>query len=136
MARAYRTHRSPGRVQKVLYPYPGYCGTGCTEPTEVPGTGMNVLRNSQKFRVRVRKSYRTSRSSGYCGTGVHNLHKFRVREIPGKTHITSGEEFDLKSRISSDLHGMFSLGQTSPRQSVVAFKGIQYYKKKHHRERR
>ena len=30
------------------------------------------------FRVRVWESYRTSRSSAYCGTGVHNLHKFRA----------------------------------------------------------
>ena len=44
-ARAYRTYRSSGRVQKVLHPYPGYCGTGCTELTEVPGTDMNVLQN-------------------------------------------------------------------------------------------
>ena len=35
VARAYITHRSSGRVQKVLYPYPGYCGTGCTELTKV-----------------------------------------------------------------------------------------------------
>ena len=53
VARAYRTYRSSGRVQKVLYLYPGYCGTGRTELTEVPGTGMNVVQNSQKFRVRV-----------------------------------------------------------------------------------
>ena len=52
-ARAYRTQRSCGRVQKMLYPYPGYSGTGRTELTELPGTGMNVLQNSQKFRVRV-----------------------------------------------------------------------------------
>ena len=45
VAWAYRTHRSSGRVQKVLYPYPGYCCTGCTELTEVPGTGMNALQN-------------------------------------------------------------------------------------------
>ena len=48
VARAYRAHRSSGRVQKVLYPYPGYCGMGYTELTEGPGTGMNVLHNSQK----------------------------------------------------------------------------------------
>ena len=53
VARSYRTHRSSGRVQKMLYPYPGYCGTGRTELTEVPVTGMNILQNSQKFRVRV-----------------------------------------------------------------------------------
>ena len=51
VARACRTHRSCGRVQKVPYPYPGYCGTGSTELTEVPGTGMRVLHNFQKFRV-------------------------------------------------------------------------------------
>ena len=72
-----RTHRSSGRVQKMLYPYPGYCGTGRTELTEVQGTGMNNLQNSPKFRVGVRKSYRTSRSSGYCGTGAQNLRVFR-----------------------------------------------------------
>ena len=64
VARAYRTHRSSGRAQKMLYPYPGYGGTGRTELTELPGTDMNVLQNSQKFRVRV-ESYRTSTSSGY-----------------------------------------------------------------------
>ena len=64
VARAYITHGTSGRVQKMLYPYPGYCGTGrteltssgygyeCpTELTEVPGTGMKVLKNFQKFRV-------------------------------------------------------------------------------------
>ena len=45
VARAYRTHGRSGGVRKVLYPYPGYCGTGCTELTKVPGTGMNVLQN-------------------------------------------------------------------------------------------
>ena len=29
----------------MLYPYPGYCCTGRTELTEVPGTGMKVLQN-------------------------------------------------------------------------------------------
>ena len=49
--RVYRTHRSSGRVQNMLYPYPGYGGTGRTELTEVPGTGMNVPQNLQKIRV-------------------------------------------------------------------------------------
>ena len=53
VARSYRIHRSSGRVQNVLYRYPGYCGTGRTELTEVLGMGMNVMRNSHKFRVRV-----------------------------------------------------------------------------------
>ena len=78
VARACRTHRSFGRGQKMLYPYPGYCGTGRTELRDVPGTGMNVLHTSQKFRVRVGKSYRTSRSIGHCGTGVQHLQKFRA----------------------------------------------------------
>ena len=73
-----KTHRSSGQVQKMLYPYPGYCGTGPTELTEVPGTGMNVIQNSQKFRVQVWKSYRTHRSSRYCGTGVQNSQKYRA----------------------------------------------------------
>ena len=65
VARANITHRNSERVQKVLCPKPGYCGTGRTKLTEVPSTGMNVLQNSQKFRVRVWKSCRTCRSSGY-----------------------------------------------------------------------
>ena len=39
---------------------------------------MGVLRNSQKFRVRVWKSYRTHRSSGYCGAGVRT----ELTEVP------------------------------------------------------
>ena len=78
VARAYRTHRSSGQVQTMLFPYPGYCGKGRTELTEVPGTGMSVQQNSRKLRVWVWKSFRTCRSSGYCGTGVHNLLKFRA----------------------------------------------------------
>ena len=53
VAQAYITHRSSGRVQNTLYPYLGYFGTGLTELAEVPGTGMKVLQNFQKFRVRV-----------------------------------------------------------------------------------
>ena len=49
-----------------------------TELTEVPGTGMDVVQNSQKFRVRVLTYYRTHRSSGYCDTGVQNSQKFRA----------------------------------------------------------
>ena len=39
---------------KMPYPYPGYLRRWRTELTEVPGTGMNVLHNLQKFRVRVK----------------------------------------------------------------------------------
>ena len=76
--KCYRSHRSSGLcgtgVQnsqkfragtKCLCPYPGYCGMGRTELTEipgclyesltelseVPGTGMKVLQNFQKLRV-------------------------------------------------------------------------------------
>ena len=51
---------------RMFYPYPGYCDTGVQnlqkfgygyecrpELTEVPGTGMDLVQNSQKFRVRV-----------------------------------------------------------------------------------
>ena len=50
-AQAYRTHGRSGRVQNMLHPYPRYCGTDLTDFTEVPGTGMKVLQNFQKFRV-------------------------------------------------------------------------------------
>lgn len=39
---------------------------------------MDVVQNSQRFRVRVLKQYRTHRSSGYCDTGVQHSQKFRV----------------------------------------------------------
>ena len=78
VAPAFRTHRSSGRVQNMMYPYPGYCGSGLTELTGVPGTGIKVLQNFQKGRVRIWKCYKTSRTSGYCGTGVQNFQKFRA----------------------------------------------------------
>ena len=43
VARAYRTHTSSGRVHKMLYPYPGYCGTGRTELAVVPGRYKNAV---------------------------------------------------------------------------------------------
>ena len=49
-----------------------------TELTDVPGKGMGFLQNFQNFLIRVRKCYRTNRSSGYCCTGVHNSQKFRA----------------------------------------------------------
>ena len=36
---------------------------------------MGVLQDFQKCRVRAWKCYRTSKSSGYCGKGIHNLQK-------------------------------------------------------------
>ena len=38
---------------KIIYPYPGYLWHWRAELKEVPGTGMNVIQNFQKFRVRV-----------------------------------------------------------------------------------
>ena len=49
---------------------------GCTELTQVSGTGMTVVHNSRKFRVGIRMLYPYP---GYCGTGIQNLQKFRVR---------------------------------------------------------
>ena len=68
---------------------PGYCNEGIPVPrvlyhsltrvTEFPGKGMmRILQNFKKFRVRVRMSYRSSRNSGYYGTGVSNSQKFRA----------------------------------------------------------
>ena len=59
-------------------PVPGVLCHRLTELTELPGKGTGFLQNFQKFRVRVRMSYRTSRSSRYCGTGVQNSQKFRA----------------------------------------------------------
>ena len=76
---------------------------GRTELTEVPGTGMAALQNLEKIRVRVWKSYKTHRSSGYgygsladlredSGTGMEvlqNSQKFRVRDghLPELTEV-------------------------------------------------
>ena len=65
MARAYRTSRKvPGR-HKNAAPVPRVLWHGRADLTEVPGTGMNVVQNSQKLFVRVWMLYRTHRSSGY-----------------------------------------------------------------------
>ena len=40
---------------------------------------------------------------GYCGV-VQILRKFRVRVIPAGKYTPLGKEFDLKWRISSNLH--------------------------------
>ena len=65
VARSHRTHREvPGGYKKCR--------------TRTPGIVARDVQNSRKLRVRVWKSCRTSRSSGYCGTGVQNLQKFRA----------------------------------------------------------
>ena len=84
--KCYRAHRSSARVQKVLYPYLGYCGTGRTELTEVPGagnkcptelpevpgTGMKVKQSTQKFRVLWRgRTERTTEAPGRYQNAVH-----------------------------------------------------------------
>ena len=82
VARAYRTHRSSGRVQKMLYPYPGYCGTGCAELTEVPHTNINVPQNPQKFGYGYESL--TELPEEVPGMNVlQNLRKSRVRVISG-----------------------------------------------------
>ena len=77
-AQAYRTHRSFRAHYRKVVPVPRVLLHRRTELTEDPGTSMNVMQNLQKFRVRVRKCYRTHRSSGYCGKSVQNSQKFRV----------------------------------------------------------
>ena len=62
-----------GRTE--LTEVPGGYKKCCTRTPDIVARGVH---NSQKFRVRVGESYRTSRSSGYCGTGVQNLQKFRA----------------------------------------------------------
>ena len=74
VTRAYIIHRSSARVQKLLYPYPGYCGTDLTELTEAPGTGMIVLHNLHRFRVRV---LNTPELPELLGIGVQNLQSSR-----------------------------------------------------------
>ena len=67
---------------KVVFCGVLYCACGyasLSEPIEIPGTGMQVLQNSQKFRVRVWKSYRPHRSSGY---GYGSLTE--LTEFPGR----------------------------------------------------
>ena len=43
-------------MKMVVYPYPGYCGTGAAYRSS-GYRGMNIVQNSTKFRVRVWKSY-------------------------------------------------------------------------------
>ena len=57
------------------------CHSSLTGVTEFPGKGTRILQNFQKFRVRVQMSYRTSRSYGYCVTGVQNSQKFPAGTI-------------------------------------------------------
>ena len=66
---------------------------------------MGVLQNFQMFRVRVRKCYRTHRSSGYCGTGVQNSQKFRVGTRcwwhgAYRTHRSSGYGYECATELT------------------------------------
>ena len=49
--RAYRAHIQIS--YEMIYPYPGYLWRSRAELLKVPGPGMNVVQNFQKFRVRV-----------------------------------------------------------------------------------
>ena len=79
VARAYTSHRIAERVKK-----------NDLSVTRVLWHGVYIIHRSTRYgyecpaelaevRVRVWKPYRTSRSSGYCGTGVQTLRKFQVR---------------------------------------------------------
>ena len=65
---------------------------------------MRTVQNLQKLRVRVRKCYRTQRSSGYCGTGVHSLPKFRVRVLTSyRTYRSSGYGYECPTELAEVL---------------------------------
>ena len=111
---------------------------GRTQPTQVPGgykwfcarTPGIVARgvqNSQKFRVRVWTSYRTNRNSGTGMKVLQNFQKCRVlwhgrtelAEAPGtgKTRVSAHPlwgQFNVKWRLQSNLHGIFSHGANVP----------------------
>ena len=95
----------------------GYCGTGiknsqskfrgktcCTRTRDIVA---RVLRNSQKFRVRVWGSYRTSRTSGngYEGLAKHT-------ELPGsvapayRTSRSSGHGYGCPTKVTEVLRGV------------------------------
>ena len=74
-ARSYRTHRSSRWVQKMLYPYHGYCGTGRTEFTEVPGGYKKYCTRTPLWDG----AYRSHRSSVYGYECPAEL-----TEVPGK----------------------------------------------------
>ena len=74
--------------------------------------GMGVLQNVHKFRIRVRTCDWTSRSSGYCGAGVHNSQKFRAGTkgavpVPRvlwhgvyRTHSSSGYGYECPTELT------------------------------------
>ena len=59
-------------------PIPGVLCHRLTELTELPGKGTGFLQKFQKFRVRERKSHRSSIRSRYCGTSVQHSQKFQA----------------------------------------------------------
>ena len=84
----------------MLYPYPGYCGTGRTELTEATGTGIKVLQNFQKFLVRWHGLTDLTEVPGTGMGVVQNSRKFFVRvwmlykiaEAPGNTRVNAGPQ--------------------------------------------
>ena len=58
----------------MLYPYPGYCGTG-VQNSEVPGTGTKVLHTLQKSRVL--RQGRTELTE-VLGTGMNVLQNLQI----------------------------------------------------------
>ena len=58
-------------------------GMGRTELTEIPGTGMEVLQNTQKFRVLWHGRTELTEVPGTGTNILENSQKFRVRVIPG-----------------------------------------------------
>ena len=132
---------------------PGYCNEAIPVPrvlchsltgvTEFPGKGMRIFQNFQNFRVRVRMSYRTYRSSGYCGTGVQSTRKVRggarrhavpvlrvLRPRACRTSRSSGYRYECRTELTEVLGtGMnavqnlqkFFVGQYPPLGTVCTY---------------
>ena len=74
------------------------------ELTEVPGMGMEVLQNLQKFRVWVWKSYRTHRSCGYGMEVLLNSQKFRVRHTNVLPRVLCHGRTDLTQVLGTGIN--------------------------------
>ena len=99
---------------------------------------MGVLQNFQNFRVRVWKCFRTSRSSGYCGTGIQNFPKFRSgtkhavpvpRVLWPKTYRTS-RSFRYEYECRTELSEVSGTGmKKTSRTSGYCGTGVQNFQK-------
>ena len=105
----------PG-IFKRAYPYPGYCAA--------------VVHNSQKFRVRVRMSYRTYRSSGTGNTRENTLVWFCT--YPTEHWKYGWSKLNIKIEMPSKLSEIADLTRIS-RYSTNKIDKTEYPKKKRKR---